>query len=323
MRKAFAIIAVFSIIIVLSFLMLLIPKSSSRESITGRHIVGLIKEDSFDYTVLFCSQDDCSQEIESRIKGSRITECAMYNFNQRLLDAGVNRTLRIITDSSYKEENQFIRKRNKSGLMHNKFCIFDGKTIITGSFNPSSSKNDRNNMIIINSTNLARNYESEFEELWSGKYGGGTKNPNTRMELNETLVENYFCPEDKCADMVEDAISKANKSIRFMAYSFTHKGIANEIVIKNMSGVSVKGIIDSSSDKDAYEPMNNLGVDARIDRKKGVMHQKVFIIDGETVITGSFNPTYSADDKNDENLLIIHDKAVASKYLEEFERVWG
>jgi len=52
------------------------------------------------------------------------------------------------------------------------------------------------------------------------------------------------------------------------------------------------------------------------------MHHKVFIIDNETVITGSFNPTKNADLRNDENILIIHNKWIAKKYLKEFEKVW-
>ena len=52
------------------------------------------------------------------------------------------------------------------------------------------------------------------------------------------------------------------------------------------------------------------------------MHHKVFIIDENIVITGSFNPTESADKRNDENILIIHDSIVAGKYLGEFDRVW-
>jgi len=51
------------------------------------------------------------------------------------------------------------------------------------------------------------------------------------------------------------------------------------------------------------------------------MHHKVWIIDGKTVITGSFNPTKAGNEKNDENLVIIHDKEIAGQYLEEFKRI--
>jgi len=57
--------------------------------------------------------------------------------------------------------------------------------------------------------------------------------------------------------------------------------------------------------------------------KLGLLHHKVFIIDGETVITGSMNPTNAGDELNDENILIIHDRNIASSYIEEFNCIWA
>jgi len=64
-------------------------------------------------------------------------------------------------------------------------------------------------------------------------------------------------------------------------------------------------------------------MDVKKDSNKYNMHHKVFIIDNETVVTGSYNPTSSGDEKNDENILIIHDKGIAKKFLDEFDRVWA
>ena len=52
------------------------------------------------------------------------------------------------------------------------------------------------------------------------------------------------------------------------------------------------------------------------------MHHKLFIIDNETVILGSFNPSKTADTRNDENILIIKDREIALRYLNEFNLVW-
>jgi phosphatidylserine/phosphatidylglycerophosphate/cardiolipin synthase-like enzyme len=49
------------------------------------------------------------------------------------------------------------------------------------------------------------------------------------------------------------------------------------------------------------------------------MHHKVFIIDNNTIITGSFNPSKAANEKNDENILIINNKDIAKRFLEEFD----
>ena len=59
------------------------------------------------------------------------------------------------------------------------------------------------------------------------------------------------------------------------------------------------------------------------DTNKYKMHHKVFIIDNETVVTGSFNPTASAENKNDENIIIIKDRMIAGSFLKEFGRLWG
>jgi phosphatidylserine/phosphatidylglycerophosphate/cardiolipin synthase-like enzyme len=53
------------------------------------------------------------------------------------------------------------------------------------------------------------------------------------------------------------------------------------------------------------------------------MHHKVIIIDDTTVITGSFNFTKSADEINDDNVIIIHDASVARAFLQEYARVYG
>ena len=52
------------------------------------------------------------------------------------------------------------------------------------------------------------------------------------------------------------------------------------------------------------------------------MHNKVFVIDNKTVITGSYNPTKNANERNDENILIIHDKKIAEKFLNEFNNLY-
>jgi len=53
------------------------------------------------------------------------------------------------------------------------------------------------------------------------------------------------------------------------------------------------------------------------------MHHKVMIIDGQTVVTGSYNFSASAQNRNDENALVIHDPQIAAQYLGEFERIYG
>ena len=78
-------------------------------------------------------------------------------------------------------------------------------------------------------------------------------------------------------------------------------------------------LLDRSNLKDKWSKRNLLaevGIDVGIDKVPGIAHNKVMIIDEETVITGSFNFTRSADSRNAENVIIINDKLVATEYLQ-------
>ncbi|MBI3051485.1 DUF1669 domain-containing protein [Candidatus Woesearchaeota archaeon] len=309
MRRAIILAA--AAIALLAVALVLLAQSREEPQITGAAITEL----GLDYRLLFCSETDCREEMRKLINSSGTADCAMYNFHESLASGN----LRVVADAHYKGNFSFIRKRNSSGLMHNKFCILDNITVITGSFNPSSSMKDRNNMLVISSPWLARGYSQEFEELWNNL--PDKKSVGNKGFLGGAEVGYYFCPEDGCAARVEQAIANASRSVLFMAYSFTHRGIANELIIASMRGVYVRGNIDSSSDKDAYYLLRNQSIDIRIDAAKGIMHHKVFIIDNETVITGSFNPTKSADVRNDENMLVIRSGGIAEEYLKEFDEV--
>ncbi len=76
-------------------------------------------------------------------------------------------------------------------------------------------------------------------------------------------------------------------------------------------------ILDKSQRTDQYSSATflfNVGIPVKIDAQHAIAHNKVMIIDGETVITGSFNFTKAAEEKNAENLLVIRDKKLAERY---------
>jgi phosphatidylserine/phosphatidylglycerophosphate/cardiolipin synthase-like enzyme len=52
------------------------------------------------------------------------------------------------------------------------------------------------------------------------------------------------------------------------------------------------------------------------------MHHKVMILDGKTVITGSYNFTDSAETRNDEDLLILHSAWLAGEFEREFRSIF-
>lgn len=251
-----------------------------------------------------------------------------------------NIPVRIVTDTDYMHEPQLQRliqagipviDDQRSGLMHNKFVVVDQKTVWTGSFNLTENcawKNN-NNAIKIQSKDLAVNFTREFEEMFVDRQFGKSS-PNDMafpsVTVGKATIESYFAAEGGVAGKVEEALNKAQHSIKFMAFSFTHDGIG-AVVAKKFKDeqVQVQGVFEktgSGTQHSEYGAMKQQGLDVKVDGNKNVMHHKVFIVDDKTVITGSFNFSDSADQKNDENLLIIEDPAVAKRYNEEFKRVY-
>lgn len=132
-----------------------------------------------------------------------------------------------------------------------------------------------------------------------------------------------FTPGQDCTNEIVTALSLAKHSIYVQAYSFTSKPIANALVVAKKRGVDVKVILDKSQYKaekySASRFLDNQNVPVWIDSKPAIAHNKIMIIDENTVITGSFNFTKAAQEKNAENLLIIHNFVLAKQYLENWE----
>ena len=271
------------------------------------------QEESFNYKVRFCG--DCMDLFLEMLDNSEETYCALYRAADEVIEALEKNNVQTVSDSKIKTNSKTIMKRNFKGLMHNKFCVFDGRTVWTGSWNPYR-KEMENDVLIIESKILAENYLREFEELKSGEK---TESFAKRMMLGDTEVENYFCPEDECINQLRRKISEADESVYFATYSFTHPIIANELIIKNGQGVTVKGIIEKGTKYTQLPSLKKQGIDVVEDVPKRILHHKMFIIDDETVITGSFNPTRNGDSRNDENFLVIKNKELASKYYKRFE----
>lgn len=111
-------------------------------------------------------------------------------------------------------------------------------------------------------------------------------------------------------------------SILVQAYSFTSAPIAKALLDAHRRGVRVEVILDKSQRSEKYSSADflaNQGVPTMIDANHAISHNKVMIIDGEVVITGSFNFTKAAQEKNAENMLIVRDKALATQYTQNWD----
>jgi phosphatidylserine/phosphatidylglycerophosphate/cardiolipin synthase-like enzyme len=220
----------------------------------------------------------------------------------------------------------------REGLMHNKFAVIDNAEVWTGSMNFTSTGAylDNNNLICIRSKELAADYTNQFNEMFERDlFGPGSPShpPYPKIMIDGSLIEVFFSPDGNVADRIIELLSQAQKSIHFMTFSFTSDDMAQIIIKRAEAGVKVWGIFEDeqyhSNFGTQYDTLKREKLNVRLDGNQGQMHHKVFIIDKEIVVTGSYNFSYNAENKNDENLLIIHNSKIAAQYLEEFKRVYA
>jgi phosphatidylserine/phosphatidylglycerophosphate/cardiolipin synthase-like enzyme len=128
-----------------------------------------------------------------------------------------------------------------------------------------------------------------------------------------------FVPGEDCEGVIVAEINQARSVILVQAYSFTSMPIAKALVSAKQRGVSVRVILDKSQRSERYSGatfLANAGIRTLIDEQPSIAHSKVIIIDGTSVITGSFNFTRSAQQYNAENLIVIRDGVLAQHYTE-------
>lgn len=136
-------------------------------------------------------------------------------------------------------------------------------------------------------------------------------------------IDIHFSPRGGCERAIIHAIDNAREEIRVQAYSFTSSPIAKALLDAHKRGVNTKIILDKSQKKQSYSSyafFKNQQIPVYVDSAHAIAHNKIIIIDRRIVITGSFNFTKAAEEKNAENLLIIRSAEVAGKYLQNWQK---
>jgi phosphatidylserine/phosphatidylglycerophosphate/cardiolipin synthase-like enzyme len=220
----------------------------------------------------------------------------------------------------------------REGTMHNKFMVIDGIDVWTGSMNftVSGTYFDNNALIRIRSAELAASYEEEFAEMYvDDRFGeeSGRGTPKPRINIEGTSVEVYFAPDDGVESVIVELLDSATESVDFLAFSFTSNPLGDAVRRAADAGLSVRGVLDED------QGASNIGteltlfqvedLDVRLDGNPGQMHEKVFVVDGEVVVLGSYNFSRNANETNDENVLIIRNRTIAEEFVREFERIYS
>jgi len=260
-----------------------------------------------------------------------------------------------------------------SGLMHHKFIIVDRQIVVTGSANFTLSdihgdfanpetKGNTNNLVVINSKELANIFTEEFNYMWGDGSGGnldsqfGLAKPirfPQKIILENTIIEVQFSPispsqpwDNTTNGLIGKALSNATESIALALFVFSEQKLADILLQKQQQGVTMQGVFEPEFALRPYsEALDLSGIAIKDNQCKyeadnnpwqtplptvGIaqlsrgdkMHHKFALIDRQIVITGSHNWSAAANYDNDENILIIDNSTVAAHFQQEFEQLY-
>jgi len=140
-------------------------------------------------------------------------------------------------------------------------------------------------------------------------------------------IEVYFSLYDDPESIIIKNIDNAKEFINIAMYTFTDREIAQAILKAKDRGVDIKIYLDRSQVNAKYSKSRyfvNNGIEGmRISSNNYIMHNKFAVIDNKIVITGSYNWTASAGERNDENLLVIDNENIIKKYQNQFNNLWN
>jgi phosphatidylserine/phosphatidylglycerophosphate/cardiolipin synthase-like enzyme len=178
---------------------------------------------------------------------------------------------------------------------------------------------------------------------WRGLFSGGgsvnatqtitepltetvTVTENAQTGTSNQLLEYCFSPGADCASVVTKWIDRAKVSVHVLIYDFTLDRIGDAVVRAKNRGVDVRIVLEADNAKGSgseYAYLKSSGVQIRLDTNPALMHDKIAIIDGLYVITGSFNWTNAANSNHNDNLVVLRDQTWAQAFEQQFTLIWS
>ncbi|MEH2053191.1 DUF655 domain-containing protein [Nostoc sp.] len=260
-----------------------------------------------------------------------------------------------------------------SSLMHHKFMIVDSRLVVitsanftlsdtSGDFTNSSSLGNANNLLQIDSPELASLFTEEFNIMWGDGPGGqpdsrfGLKKPTRlpkQITLGNTKITVQFSPtsptqpwSNSSNGLIGKTLDSATQSIDMALFVLSEQRLANILEKRHQQSVEIRALIEPQfayrpysealdmmgvalSNKCKYEidnhPWSNpiTTVGVPVLAKGDLLHHKFGVIDSQTVITGSHNWSDAANNGNDETLVVIENPIVAAHYVREFARLYS
>lgn len=301
-----------------------------------------------------CSSDICKEILKNINNSSQSIDIAVYGYSsvpaiENAIKSAMNRgvKIRLVYDLNEKGENIYpdtptlthllsdnMSDKNSSeasNIMHNKFYIFDDKILITGSANLSHtdmSGFNSNSIVVINSPEAAKIYKREFEQMYGGNFHNAKKIlPKSKISFDDTELTIYFSPKDKAiSNAVLPLINKAERYIYIPIFILTDRRITEALINAKKRGVDVRVIIDALNASVRHSKHNELragGISVKTENYAGKMHSKSLVVDDMYTVIGSMNFSFTGENKNDENLVLIKDSTIAKEYKNFFIYQWN
>jgi phosphatidylserine/phosphatidylglycerophosphate/cardiolipin synthase-like enzyme len=142
-------------------------------------------------------------------------------------------------------------------------------------------------------------------------------------------VQPAFAPWDDVEGLIAQAIGSAQSQILIQTYLLTSREIAATLVMAKRRGVDVRILADAEQHArtvtSKLPELADAGIAIWLETKYQNAHNKILVIDADTanatVVTGSFNLTWTAQHKNAENILILRkNPLLAARYAANWER---
>lgn len=145
-----------------------------------------------------------------------------------------------------------------------------------------------------------------------------------------TSRQAYFSASDDIEHVVTTEVAAATSTVDLAIYTFTSENIQNALLDAQTRGVDVRVIMDASQTYTISDQLTVLGrlSDGGVETRTGdgfgggILHDKFMVVDLATVLTGSYNYTRSANESNDENLVVLADPNLARAYDDAYQEIW-
>jgi phosphatidylserine/phosphatidylglycerophosphate/cardiolipin synthase-like enzyme len=134
-----------------------------------------------------------------------------------------------------------------------------------------------------------------------------------------------FSPGDGCLSTILGELGRTRKTADICVFTITDDRITNAIVAAHQRGVVVRIITDNDKQYDLgsdIERLRGVGVALKVDESEHHMHHKFAVLDGASLLNGSYNWTRSAATFNEENLIVTSDAALVATFSRQFCEMW-